>query len=322
MADTLTRQNDPLRTENTPGTISVLIPHWLLRQGNEWIQLPEVESVVLFGSRVTGHASSVSDWDVAVLHRSSAKPSLRYSAEAQTHNVDLAYLSLHRFATESHLVGTLAHELANHSMVVAGTKPFVQSNESIAMSEDALERHLEHAFKELARAIREIVSSWEFSGFAHPIEEVVAGDASGSSANGAERVAKALCVYLGTSYAFTHDVEELAEIVPAEWRSKVLAMSSKTTSTHSDHYTGTVETIGDVVIRIRRTLDLLSEILVPCLEKLSDAKIAELTGQLRVSPDMQNFEGLLHGRSPHKEIQTFANRFASIINVLHSTARS
>lgn len=322
MVDTLTSQNDPLETENSPGTTSVFIPHWLSQQGNEWIQLPGVESVVLFGSRVTGHASSISDWDVAVLHRSAAIPSLKYSIEMQKHNVDLAYLSMNRFATESHLVGTLAHELAKHSTVVAGTKPFVLNRESIAMSEDALERHLEHAFKELARAIREIVSGWEFSGFAEPIEEVIAGDASGSSANGAERVAKALCVYLGISYAFTHDVEELAEIVPAEWRSKVLAMNGNTARAHVAHYTGTVETIGDVVIRIERTLDLLSEILVPCLVKLSDAKISELTGQLRVSPDMQNFEGLLHDGSSHTYIQTLAIRFASARNELLSYSHS
>ena len=166
---------------------------------------------MLFGSRVTGHATSYSDWDVAVLYRGSHKPSLRRSTEFQEHNVDLACLSMNRFAAESHLVGTLAHELAQDSTVVAGLEPCVAKNQNIAMSEEALKEHLEHGFKNSARAIREIVSGWEFSGYAEPIEEIAADDASGSSAIGAERTAKALCVYLGIPYAFTHDLEKTSK---------------------------------------------------------------------------------------------------------------
>ena len=49
------------------------------------------------------------------------------------------------------------------------------------MSEDALERHLEHGFKNLARAIQARVSAWEYSDYADPIKDVIAGDGSSSS---------------------------------------------------------------------------------------------------------------------------------------------
>lgn len=317
MVDRLKSQADTVQIPDIQSVKSVVIPPWLSHQGNEWIQLPGVESVVLFGSRVTGHAKSSSDWDVAVLYRTSTKPFVQYSEETQKHEVDLAWLSVDRFDSESHLVGTLAHELAVNSAVVAGSKPVVVNKETIVMSESALERHLEHAFKELARAISEVVSNWEFSGFSEPIEHVDAGDASGSSANGAERVAKALCVYLGITYTFTHDVAELAKIVPPEWSSKVLAMNGGTSSAHVAHYTGEVETIGDVAIRIGCTLDLLSEILEPCLKTLPDEKITDLTGQLRVSPDMQTFDRLLQEGSPHEDIQKLAVTFATVTDELH-----
>ena len=322
MVDILRSEADSVHIQDFQSAESVVIPPWLAQQGKEWIQLPGVESVVLFGSRVTGHASSFSDWDVAVLYRTLIKPSLHYTDETQKHHVDLTWLSVSRFASESHLVGTLAHELAKHSAVIEGAKPFVGNKETTVMSETALERHLEHAFKDLARAINEVVSGWEYSGFREPIEGVVAGDASGSSANGAERVAKALCVYLGITYTFTHDVEELAKIVPPEWRSKVLSMNGNTSSAHVAHYTGEVETIGDVAIRIKCTLDLLSEILVPCLNALTNERIAELTGLLRVSPDVQTFERLLQKGGPHADIQTLVEAFDSVTAVLRKHQHS
>lgn len=288
---------------------SVKVPKWLQQDVENWIKHPHIESVLLFGSRVTGHATSVSDWDVAVLYNGHRVPTLLPCSNRTKHHVDFAMLSVTRLQKESHLIGTLAHELVQHGKLLAGWLPSINGND-IAMSEDALERHLEYGFKDLARAIREIVSAWEYSGYIEPIEDVVAGDASSCSDNGAEHVAKAFCVYLGITYQYTHDVRVLAQTVPAEWRSKVLAMDGYTSTAHVSRYTGDEETIGEVSVRIHRSMELLLEILRPCLGKLSQESIEALSGKLDVSLDIRDLDNMVDGEQQHSLV-------AQLATVLH-----
>ena len=96
----------------------------------------------------------------------------------------------------------------------------------------------------------------------------------------------------------------------------MLAMHGNTAGVRVSRYTGDVETIGDVGIRIERTLDLLSEVLVPCLAKLSDKKIMELTGRLGVSADLQDVKRLLQQDSLHSSIRTLVLKFVSVTHLL------
>lgn len=261
------------------GTRRVVIPSWLRQHADLWIQHPRVESIVLFGSRVTGHATTRSDWDVAVLHNGANPPKLERLDEFWNHQIDVPMLSIQKLRQEANCVGSLSHELLSHGEVIAGDVPTFEIEE-LVLSEEDLSLHLEYSFIELALAICELRDATRTTEAFESIEDLDADRAVAHSANGAERVAKALCVYLKISYSRTHSVEELADMVPVEWKSKVLAMDGFTSSGHTSPYTGISEPISQVVHRVSKALDLLREILLPCLEELSYTKMINLTGKI------------------------------------------
>ena len=256
----------------------VAIPSWLRQHADLWIQHPQVESIVLFGSRVTGHATSRSDWDVAVLHKGASPPKLKRLDEYWNHQIDVPMLSVQKLRQDANRVGSLSHELL-HGEVIAGDVPSLEIEELI-WSEADLALHLEYSFVELALAICELKDATTTADASESIEDLDAERAVAHSANGAERVAKALCVYLRIPYERIHDVEKLADTVPAEWKSKVLAMDGFTSSRHTSPYTGISEPISRVVHRVSKALDLLREILLPCLEEMSYPNMINVTRKI------------------------------------------
>ena len=147
------------------------IPRWLKNQAEEWIRHPQVESVLLFGSRVTGHAGKYSDWDVAVIHSGEQTFRLDRNPDTWKQPVDLSILSMNEIANQLHLVGSLPFELAHGSTVVVGADLPV-AKESERMSEEILARHLEYGFKELALAVSEIQIQWDLEEYHDPLEEI------------------------------------------------------------------------------------------------------------------------------------------------------
>lgn len=257
----------------------VAIPSWLQQHADLWIQHPRVESIVLFGSRVTGDATSRSDWDVAVLHRGANPPKLKRLDEFWKPQIDVPMLSVKKLRQEANRIGSLSHELLLHGEVIAGDVPSFEIEE-LVLSEADLALHLEYSFIELALAIYELRDASRATDTAGSFEDLDADRAVAHSADGAERVAKALGIYLKIPYSRTHSVEELADMVPATWKSKVLAMDGFTSHGHTSRYTGISEPISQVVRRISKALDLLREILLPCLKELSYTKMINVTRKI------------------------------------------
>lgn len=260
------------------------VPHWLRRHADLWIKIPGVEAVVLFGSRAVGSANENSDWDVAIVHSESKPKDIPMHRDFSIHHVDVPLISLRKYVEESHSVGTLAHELAVTGDVLAGSVPPFDYRRLVVGKEE-LARHVEFAFHGLAMAIAEIAVDMSHGDPNDSLDHITANYSSAPSANGAERIAKALCVHLGVTYRHTHSVRELAELVPEEWRAKVLATEGNTSDAHVSPYEGTSESVEDVAKRISVSFDLLQEVLPPICKQLSstlianlDVKIASFTG--------------------------------------------
>ena len=299
-----------------PGRVE--IPSWLRQHADLWIQHPRVESIVLFGSRATGRATSGSDWDVAVLHRGENPPKLKRLGEFWNHQIDVPMLSVQKLRQEANRVGSLSHEVMLHGKVIAGDVPSFEIEE-LVLSEADLALHLEYSFIEIALAIFELKDATRTAGASELIEDLDADRAVAHSANGAERVAKALCVYLKIPYSRTHSVEELADMVPAEWKPKVLAMDGLTSSGHTSPYTGISEPISQVVRRISKALDLLHEILPPCLEELSYTKMLDVTKRISDASLLQVSCNLIDDSEVHSTISSLAQELDNLRQILRDT---
>lgn len=274
------------------------IPGWLQEQADLWIKHRSVSGVVLFGSRATGHAHSRSDWDVAILYSGEPPENLQFSSGLRNRDVDIGIFPSDQVWRESHVAGTVAYELRNCGIELVGEMP-KENNKDIVISEEELARHLQFCFRNLATSIRSLDENWDYESPTGKFENLSAGVATGTSANGAERVAKALCVYLGVTYSYSHDVASLADLVPEEWKSKVLAMNGNTKPDHLFPYTEREESVGIVTNRIRHAINLLSNFLEPALKKLSFPKVDELFIKLGRSREMNDLEALSDQPNTH-----------------------
>lgn len=273
-----------------------VVPHWLRRHAETWIKIPEVEAVVLFGSRANGSANENSDWDVAIVHGDPKPTEIPMDRDFSIQQVDVPLLSLRKFVEESHYVGTLAHELAVNGKVLAGSVPPFDKRR-LAVSKWNLARHVEFAFHGLAMAIVEVDVDMSHGDPHDSLDLIPANYSSAPSANGAERLAKALCVHLGVTYRHTHNARELAELVPQPWRKKVLETESVLPRAYSTEDERSTESVADVAKRITVSFDLLHEILPPICNQLStellvdlDVKIASFAG-VKISLDLARSEG-------------------------------
>lgn len=291
------------------------VPGWLQNQVRLWIEIPGVEAVVLFGSHAIGRAQIGSDWDVAVLHREQEIEDFPLSNDVEAHCVDVPLMSLDEFTDCAHRVGTLAHELATNGRILAGSVPAGYSRR-LVVSEEDLARHLEYAFRDLALSVAELPVDLRRSGPETPLRRASAHVTSHHSADGAERVAKALCVHLGVTYDHTHDVGRLSRLVPKDWRDKVLAMDGRTRKAHVTAYRGSFEKIGSVMRRISASLDLLTEIIVPSCLQLQLHTVRELYEQVSLATGMQRVLTYAESQSIHSEIRILAKQMEGVIEKL------
>ena len=160
------------------------VPGWLQQQVKLWIEIPGVETVVLFGSHAVGRVQADSGWDVAVLHREQEIEDFPLGNDVEAHCVDVPLMSLSKFTDCAHLVGSLAHEIATNGTVLAGSAPELERKRAV-VSEDDLARHLEHAFREFASSIADLPADLRRNRHEPSLSRARAHVSSPHSANGA-----------------------------------------------------------------------------------------------------------------------------------------
>lgn len=262
------------------------VPFWLSRHADIWIKIRGVEAVLLFGSHALGRAQVDSDWDIAILYRNREPDDIPMGSDLMSHPVDIPLVPLQEYVEQAHMVGSLAHELAVKGKVLAGSVPEV-SERSIVVSEVDLALHVEYAFRELSLALCEILEELRTGDRELTLKAARAFASSKYSADGAERIAKALCVHLGITYEHTNDLTVPSQQVPKEWRKKVLAMDGKARRAHVAGYRGSFESVEKAYRRVFASLDLLDEILKPCCQQLSLSRLRELNQKVSSSTGMQ-----------------------------------
>lgn len=300
----------------TAESYAIEVPNWLRRHADIWIKIPCVRAVVLFGSRAVGWARDSSDWDLAVVHEGSEMEDVPRGKDFDEQPVDLAYLPLKKYLRKAHQVGTLAHELANHGRLIKGHLPALQKRR-LVVSEEELVRHLFYATHNLASAIGDIQTDISHGAPEESLDSILAYVSSPSSANGAERTAKALCVHLGITYSHTHDVEKLSELVPKEWRAKVLAMDGDTSKAHMATYEGSFEWVSDTVRRVSVSLSLLNELLLPCIEHLSMTTLGDLNKLVTSDSAMEKALSYLETASAYPLVVELVQEIKKVIASLN-----
>ncbi len=301
--------------------LSQEVPQWLKRHADLWIKEPSVEAVVLFGSRTTGRADSYSDWDVAILHGAREPANLVRESDLLSQVVDLPVLPLETYLNQAHSVGSLAHEVAVHGRVLAGSVPTTLTRR-LVLSEKDLSRHLEYSFRYLAIAITDFHDVLKHaSSSSQPLESMPGRMAVAPSADGAETVAKALCVHLGIPVTHTHDVEQLADSVPNEWRDTVLDMNGNTYRAHLATYLENPETLADVARRISNSLRLLTLIIGPCCNQLSDSTLASLSDWVLSHTFVLAIGNYLTDQDIHPNVRSVSRSFEGALGILHHVHR-
>ncbi|MCY3883307.1 MAG: nucleotidyltransferase domain-containing protein [Gammaproteobacteria bacterium] len=291
------------------------VPDWLRQHADLWIQHPSVESVVLFGSRASGRSNPQSDWDVAILHSGNTPPRLERLDGFSKHPVDLPLLSIRTWRRDLNRIGSLSYELVTRGEVIAGRMPSYILEDPV-MSEDDLALHLEYAFVELANAVCGLRDATRGREITEPIENLDAERAVAYSANGAERVAKALCVFLQIPYDRTHNVEELAGAVPEKWKRK---MDGFTSYGHTSPYTGVMEPIRQVARRISKAISLLEEILPACLNEISTASATTLIRKVKGASPLHTAIGFIDDNAVHPKIVHIAKKLDSLQSMMRDT---
>ena len=300
---------------STAESHAIEVPNWLRRHADIWIKIPCVRAVVLFGSRAVGLARDSSDWDLVILHEGNELGDVPRGRDFDEQPVDLAYLPLKKYLRKAHQVGTLAHELATHGRLIKGHLPALEKR-SLMVSEEELVRHLFYASHNLASAIGDVQTDVSRSDPEESLSSILAYVSSPSSANGAERTAKALCLHLGVTYSHTHNVEKLSELVPKEWREKVLAMDGDTSKAHVATYEGSFELVSDIVKRVSASLSLLSELLLPCCEKLTMTSLRDLNSLINADFAMKNVLSYLETQSVHPSVVSLAQEMEKVYTTL------
>lgn len=257
------------------GTQYIEIPSWLRRHVDTWIKIPRVKAVVLFGSRATGCAREGSDWDLAIIHDGSEMEDVPRGRDFDEQPVDLAYLQLEKYLCKAHHVGTLAHELATHGKLITGHLPPLDGR-GLEVSEEEIVRHVYFASRNLALAIGDVHSDISRAGPEDSLDSIRAYVSSPSSANGAERTVKTLCIHLGLTNSHRHNLKVLAEFVPNDWQARVLAMDGDTSKARLAAYAGSFECVSDTLRRVSASVSLLSVLLLTCCEQLSIGQLQEL----------------------------------------------
>ena len=297
-------------------TQDIEIPSWLRWHVDIWIKIPRVKAVVLFGSRATGCAREGSDWDLAIIHDGSEMDGVPRGQDFVAQPVDLAYLTLEKYLRKAHQVGTLAHELATHGRLIKGHLPAL-GKRRLVVSDEELVRHLFFAIHNLASAIGDVQTDISSGDPKEPIDSILAYVSSTSSANGAERTIKALCIHLGLTNSHRHNLKVLSEFVPNDWQARVLAMDGDTSKARLAAYEGSSECVSDTLRRISASVSLLSVLLLPCCEQLSMTTLGDLNKLVTSDSAMEQALSYLETASAYPSVVELAQEIKKVIASLN-----
>ena len=197
---------------------------------------PEIEAVVLFGSRARGTAGPGSDWDVALVGKSGKTPEAAYRFFGELPGVRLLGFRAGEIERHKDTAGALEAALARQGVTLAGAwrRP-VCRKEALSMEVVRIRAHLANATDQTDKAVR--------AGIEHLYAmEWERGDwtlLTTGSVDAAEHVAKAVLTGYGLSPREVHFLDALAEQLAnayrgrhdprqAGWAERVRAMNGTT----------------------------------------------------------------------------------------------
>ena len=261
----------------------VVIPAWLRIGAEGCMQVDEsIQTVLLFGSRASGHYLDESDWDVCLIHSdeiySDSKPHLAEQWRGVDAEVEESHIHAARFAAERRVPYSFPHAVCQACRLLAGTP--IREELTTSKQEpcrNVLVMHLTYAYLHLVQALTSL------DAVANKPFNVTAMTAS---ADATERAIKALCCLTGNPYERMHEVAKLAKDVPASWRDLVLSMNGDTGTHHTGVYfsEGLKESIEKTERRCGLTADLLDKAITHFEVRLSDDELETVHNRLAEIP--------------------------------------
>ena len=225
---------------------------------------PEVEAVVLFGSRARGTAGPGSDWDVAFVEKIGKAPEGAYRLFDALPGVRLLGIGAGEIERYKDTAGALEAALARQGVTLAGIwrRPGCRK-EALSMDVVRMRANLDNATDAVARAVMAGIEYLHARGRRRSDWTPV----TTGSVDAAEHVAKAILTGYGLSPREVHFLDALAEQLAnayrgrndprqAEWAERVRAMNgtTRTRRLHDADYRRFVEPPGEPLARsVERT---------------------------------------------------------------------
>ena len=199
-------------------------------------QAPEVEAVVLFGSRARGTASPRSDWDVALIEKRGRAPEAAYRLLDALPGVRLLGFRAGEIERHKDTAGALEAALARQGVTLAGAwqRPACRK-EALSMDVVRMRANLDNATDAVTRAVMAGLDHLHATGRKRSDWTPV----TTGSVDAAEYVAKAVLTGYGLSPREVHFLDALAEQLAnayrgrndprqAEWAERVRALNGTT----------------------------------------------------------------------------------------------
>ena len=197
---------------------------------------PEIEAVVLFGSRARGTAGPASDWDVALIERSGKAPEAAYRLLDALPGVRLLGIGAGEIERHKDTAGALEAALARQGVTLAGAwqRPACRK-EALRMDVVRMRANLDNATDAVTRAVMAGIDHLHARGRKRSDWTPV----TTGSVDAAEQVAKAVLTGYGLSPREVHFLDALAEQIAnayrgrndprqAEWAERIRAMNGTT----------------------------------------------------------------------------------------------
>ena len=197
---------------------------------------PEVQAVVLFGSRARGTAGPGSDWDVALIEKNGKAPEAAYRLLDALPGVRLLGIGADEIERHKDTAGALEAALARQGITLAGAwrRPACQK-EALRMDVVRMRANLDNATDAVTKAVMAGIDHLHARGRKRSDWTPV----TTGSVDAAEHVAKAILTGYGLSPREVHFLDALADQLAnayrgrndprqAEWAERIRAMNGTT----------------------------------------------------------------------------------------------
>ena len=197
---------------------------------------PEVEAVVLFGSRARGTAGPGSDWDIALVEKNGKAPEAAYRLLGALPGVRLLGIGAGEIERHKDIAGALEAALARQGVTLAGAwqRPACRK-EALSMDVVRMRANLDNTTDAVTRAVMAGIDHLHARGRRRSDWTPV----TTGSVDAAEHMAKAVLTGYGLSPREVHFLDALAEQLAnacrgrndprqAEWAERIRAMNGTT----------------------------------------------------------------------------------------------